>query len=382
MRAKLLRQNIVHTLLFALCSFSLAQLPVFVPYSNGSIHIQVPESWQSETFEDGTVRFSPNLAASDAPELQVWSGFYNADLTPKRMTGIALDAMNRQARALTILGEDSSETMHVTMIEVVLDKAGESFTARVVLFADVDMSAEVSSLILFAAKPEEFDTLGGLEFLLSVLGVPPQSENTLATGGDAPDDGLPLRTTLGAITSGGEARVAVSSVSSADGLPASGPVSLAALLGEWRSTELMSTLDSSYDPDNEGADESTELFSVQGSTLTYVFAEDGNYTLGYGANLTSGVFMSATQVREVGKYSLADNVLTVQPAQYEGWISVMNGEREPVYETNIPSRSYGVAVVEDFIVLTGVCAEFQVDAYCEDGDDNKLRLEFAFKRIE
>jgi hypothetical protein len=82
--------------------------------------------------------------------------------------------------------------------------------------------------------------------------------------------------------------------------------------------------------------------------------------------LLSGVFRSETDVTETGRFTLDGGRITFRPASQQGWISVMNGRRQPLGPPG-PARAYAIGVYGQYILLRGQCAPYQVDLGC--GED-------------
>ena len=367
--------------LIVLVCIAWGQMPQLEPYQHQNIALNIPQGWQvTKDDQTGTITITPDPEREDVPELQVVTLPY-ADSNEwlmensgkSRFLHLVLQSMEQESGNKVQIIEEKDLVQgkgRLVLVETTALVNEEQIPAKVVLLLESSPQKELYIFAAFAAKPEDFENLGGVDLLTSVTtSAYPTISNPAQTS--VPVE-LPLESTI-IIDGAGSTSALRSSVRSADSTPiATGPIDREQLIGQWKTSEMSGTVDQRNFATNS---------NIDGSSLNYTFNADGTYTLLYKMSLWTGMLTSAIEITEVGSYTLTGNTLNILPDSYNGWSYFGSPtNKQNMTETNLPSRQYKVVTVENYIVLTGVCAKFQADPYCKDKKDNLNVLEFPLKR--
>ncbi len=358
------------------------QMPQLEPYQHQNITLNIPHGWQvTKDDQTGTITISPDPEREDVPELQVVtlpyaeSNEWLMESSGKsRFLHLVLQSMEQESGNKMQIIEEKDLAQgkgRLIFVETTALVNGEQVPAKVVLLLESSPQNELYIFAAFAAKPEDFESLGGVNLLTTVAtSAYPTGNNPAQTS--VPVE-LPLESTI-IIDEAGSTSALRSSVRSANSTSiASGPIDPKQLIGQWKVSEMSSIVDQRNFATNS---------NIDGSSLSYTFNADGTYTLLYKMSLWTGMLTSAMEITEVGRYTLTGNTLDILPDSYNGW-SYFGAptNKQNMTETNLPSRQYKLVTVENYIILTGVCAKFQADPYCKDKADNLNVLEFPLKNV-
>ena len=118
------------------------------------------------------------------------------------------------------------------------------------------------------------------------------------------------------------------------------------------------------------------------NALTFTFNKDGSYRFDYRVRLVVGALASASETTEVGRYHVQGVNLVLTPKRHEGWIYNMSPKNKVMLKKeNRPARRYTIRWEEEFLILRGNCAEFQVNTYCNDRKGIPMQHDFILKPL-
>ena len=344
-----------------------SRLAGFDTYSDDTFTLQIPQGWQT-TRNSNTLTISQNSQNPTAPNINLQIGPYIKELNLQDTTNALLKEL--EGSSPNKFTEVATYALSEREGELVVFDVLDETPVKVAILVSPDPKHSFTVAAFIVATVNDFNGLDGVDLLTSVAtSAYPTGSNPVQTS--TPVE-LPLENTI-IIDSAGSTSALRSSVRSADSNPiASGPIDTEQLIGKWKISEMSGTVDQRNFSTNS---------NIDGSSLNYTFNTDGTYSLLYKMSLWTGMLTSAMEITEVGRYTLTGNTLDILPDRYNGWNYFGSpANKQNMTETNLPNRQYQVVTVENYIVLTGVCAKFQADPYCKDKADNLNVLEFPLQR--
>ncbi len=336
-------------------------------YSDDTFTLQIPQGWQA-TRNGNSLIISQNSQNPTAPNINLQLGPYIKELNLQDTTNALLKEL--EGSSPNKFTEVATYALSEHKGELVVFDVLEEIPLKMAILVSNDPKHSFTIAAFIVATANDFNTLDGASLLTSVATSAYPTGSTPAQASTPIE--LPLESTI-IIDAAGSTSALHSSVRSANSNPiASGSINPEQLIGRWKVSEMSGIVDQKNFATNT---------NMNGSSLNYTFNTDGTYTLLYKMSLWTGMFTSAMEITEVGRYTLTGNTLDILPNSYNGWSYFgAPANKQNMTETNLPSRQYKVVTVENYIVLTGVCAKFQADPYCKDKKDNLNVLEFPLQR--
>ena len=100
-------------------------------------------------------------------------------------------------------------------------------------------------------------------------------------------------------------------------------------------------------------------FSASALGTEYVFKPDGRFIMTFTGRMMMNFLVSALEVTETGSYEFDGRDLMVRPQQARGWVSISNGPKTPIDETDLAERRYRVVLEDRYATWEGPCSVYE-----------------------